>query len=265
MSNTIFFAWQLDTPVEDNKNFIWRALQDASLSLSNDARPELSPRPERDTEGVSGNPNVVQTIFNRIENCSVFVADLTFVATTNRGKKIPNPNVSLELGYAARSIGWDRTVLVMNNAFGGAEDLPFDIRQHRWPINYRITEQTQVRSKRYVSLTNVFIDALKACEDNILTRAREMFLALDTATFEIVAIFENTQVIPLPLPAKNMGETLISLQHNLAFRRLVDLGALVVVSEPAIGYSWSADGQRMIKEINRSQPSLLSAFRTHSS
>ena len=126
MANTIFFAWQLDIPSELNKDFIWRALQDAATNLVTDAQPELSPRPEKDTEGASGNPNIVETIFKRISECSIFVADLTFVAETTNGKKTPNPNVLLELGYAARCIGWDRTILVMNNTAGSGADLPFN-------------------------------------------------------------------------------------------------------------------------------------------
>lgn len=263
MPNTIFFAWQLDTSSEQNKDFIWKALQDAAINLADKAQPELSPRPEKDTEGVSGNPNIVQTIFKRIRECSIFVADLTFIAETTKGKKTPNPNVLLELGYAARSIGWDRTILVMNSAFGSGADLPFDILQHRWPIEYRLTEQTQVRDKRYASLRDVFVDALKACEEYTLTRAKEMFLALDTATFELVALFEHTSIIPIPLPAKTMGDHLIGLQRNLAFRRLVDLGAVRVIAEPEVGYAWTVDGRRMIREINTAQPNLLNILRTH--
>jgi hypothetical protein len=88
MPNTIFFAWQLDTSSEQNKDSIWKALQDAAINLADKAQPELSPRPEKDTEGVSGNPNIVQTIFKRIRECSIFVADLTFIAETTKGKKL---------------------------------------------------------------------------------------------------------------------------------------------------------------------------------
>ncbi len=263
MNNTIFFAWQLDTPSDLNKDFIWRALQDAAANLLDHAQPELSPRPEKDTEGISGNPNIVETIFRRISECSIFVADVTFVAETAKGKKTPNPNVLLELGYATRCISWDRTILVMNSTAGGGADLPFDMVQHRWPIEYKLTEYTQVRDKRYFSLTEALTVALKACEEYILTRAKDMFLALDTATFALVALFEKVSVIPIRLPAKTMGQTLTSLQENLAFRRLVDLGALRVISEPELGYGWTADGLRMIKEINSAQPKLLPMLRAH--
>ena len=37
----------------------------------------------------------------------------------------PNPNVFLELGYAAASIGWNRLILVQNTAFGDISTLSF--------------------------------------------------------------------------------------------------------------------------------------------
>lgn len=40
----------------------------------------------------------------------------------------PNPNVLVELGYAAHSLGWDRIIVVVNTAHGAIEELPFDFR-----------------------------------------------------------------------------------------------------------------------------------------
>jgi hypothetical protein len=94
MPNTVFFAWQLDTPSDHNKSFIWRALGDAVRIASPTAHAELAPRPETDTQGVPGSPNIVETIFNRIRACSVFVADLSFVGSTSNGRLTPNPNGS---------------------------------------------------------------------------------------------------------------------------------------------------------------------------
>jgi hypothetical protein len=44
---------------------------------------------------------------------------------------MPNPNVLIELGYAVKTLGWNRIVCVFNMAFGRVEDLPFDLRQRR--------------------------------------------------------------------------------------------------------------------------------------
>ena len=257
MANTVFFAWQLDTKIEDNRSFIWESIKLACAQLENEATPELSPRPERDTEGVPGTPNIVQTIFGKIDECSIFVADVSFIAKTNGGKLIPNPNVLLELGYAVKTIGWERTILVLNNAHGNADNLPFDMLQHRWPIEYRITSETKVREKRWNDLSSTLLEALKNCEGFSLTRAKKMMNALDTDTFSIVAIHENDGFIQMPMPARTMGELMNSVNHTASIRRLIDLGAIRVVDKPYFGYAWTTDGLLMIKEINKANPGML--------
>jgi hypothetical protein len=39
--------------------------------------------------------------------------------------------VLIELGYAIKSLGWSRIILVMNTAVGGPELLPFDLKTKR--------------------------------------------------------------------------------------------------------------------------------------
>ena len=264
MPNSVFFAWQNDTEPKDNKSFIWSSICESCNALRNDVLPELSPRPEKDTDGISGSPNIVQTIFKKIDQCSIFVADVTFVAKTENGKCIPNPNVLLELGYAVRTIGWERTILVLNNAYEKAENLPFDLLQHRWPIEYRVTSETKANEKRLesLSLNEALSSALKICERFSLNRAIEMMNSLDTDSLKIVADHENSGFIELLLPAKTMGETLISIVRTSALRRLMDLGAIKVVEEPYIGYGWTSDGLLMIREINKTHPKLLNLLRT---
>jgi hypothetical protein len=267
VANTAFFAWQLDTPSEHNKRFIWKALVQATQKVAEVREAELSPRPESDTQGVPGTPNIVQTIFERIRQCSVFVADMSFVGTTSggRGKKIPNPNVLIELGYASRSIGWDRTVLVLNEAYGPAGNLPFDILQHRWPIEYRVTNETQVRERKFDKLSSALESALKDCEQHALSRAREMAAALDTECLGFVARHETARLIDMPLPARTVGEHLTGINLVLVVRRLMQLGALEVVAVPDnVGYVWTHDGRNMIEQAKKLHPALLDVFRRHS-
>lgn len=265
MAHTAFFAWQLDTPAEQNKTFIWNALKDATAAVALSAVLEQSPRPESDTGGVPGSPNIVETIFKRIRNCAFFVADLTFTAKTDAGKCVPNPNVLIELGYAARSIGWERTILVLNQAYGKAKELPFDILQHRWPIEYRMSEQTQVGQRRFDQLSDALKAAIGSCEQHILTRAEEMANSLDTATLDVVARYGSSQFIDMQLPPRKAGEYLVSLDHILAIRQLISIGALHVTHAPAIGigYEWTYDGRRIIDVINMKQPIILKVFREH--
>lgn len=245
----IFFAWQLDTEPKNNKNYIWDSICSACNKLSNEIHPELSPRPEKDTEGVSGTPNIVQTIFNKIDQCSMFVADVTFIAETKDGKLLPNPNVLLELGYAVKTIGWERTVLVLNSAYGNASKLPFDMLQHRWPIEYKVTDKTEVRERRWEGLSDALEGAFSSCQQFTLERAIQMMKALDTDSFELVALNENNKLVEMPLPGKTMGEVLVGTGRTASFRRLIDLGAIRVVDKPNIGYGWTSDGLEMIKEM----------------
>ena len=260
MANTVFYAWQLDTPSEQNRTFIWNALVQAVKPLHVVGDIEASPRPETDTGGVSGSPNIIETIFKRIRNCSIFVADLTFTAKSERGKLSPNPNVLIELGYAARSVGWERTILVINEKYGSAQNLPFDILQHRWPIEYRMSENTKVGERRFDQLSEAVKSAIESCQKATLERADEMADSLDTATIDIIAQYEYADSIDIRLPAKTMGTLLSGLDHILAIRQLISLGALRV-SYPDVGYIWTYDGRRMIEALKRKHPLILDAVR----
>lgn len=44
-------------------------------------------------------------------------------------KKSPNPNVLVELGYAVKTLGWERVICLCNTDFG--KEYPFDIAHNR--------------------------------------------------------------------------------------------------------------------------------------
>lgn len=157
MSNhqTVFYSWQSDCPAKLNRNFIEAALKEAiakiavsEVALESASRNEI--KLDKDTAGVPGSPPITDTILKKIEVCSAFVADLTFVGVLkphlkNKGKKprqFSNPNVLLEHGYALRVHGHSRMIGVVNAAFGDdlERDLPFDLRHLRHPIRYVLRE-----------------------------------------------------------------------------------------------------------------------------
>jgi hypothetical protein len=53
------------------------------------------------------------------------------IVNPNTARPSPNPNVLIELGYAIAELGWENTILVMNGAYGGPDQLPFDLRGRR--------------------------------------------------------------------------------------------------------------------------------------
>lgn len=92
---------------------------------------------DRDTKNRTGAPDITTTIFEKIDDCDLFIADISIVNKPKcklfRGKSrpTPNPNVLLELGYAASTLGWDRVICVYNSDYSEMNALPFDLRQHR--------------------------------------------------------------------------------------------------------------------------------------
>jgi hypothetical protein len=141
MSTTIFFSWQADTPTTEGRNLIERALAEALDRISSDTSVEMAIRDieiDKDTKGVPGQPPIVETIFRKVDQCIIFLADLTFVGKRLDGRPTPNPNVLIEYGWALKSKGHHRIICVMNVAHGkpSAESLPFDLRHLRHPIQF---------------------------------------------------------------------------------------------------------------------------------
>ena len=119
---TVFYSWQSDLPNGSNRSFIERCLSKA-LSELKGAHPKLDPCLDRDTADVPGSPDIAATILDKIDNCSVFVCDVSIVQEGKRA--MPNPNVVFELGYAVQRLGWERVICVANTHFGAIERLPF--------------------------------------------------------------------------------------------------------------------------------------------
>jgi hypothetical protein len=111
MSFKIFYAWQSDRPNNCNRAFIRKALDKVANDLNAELKIEDALRPmeievDQDTQGVPGSPNIAETILQKISESDVFVGDLTFIGFSEKKnkkgnfKKLPNPNVMLEYGFA---------------------------------------------------------------------------------------------------------------------------------------------------------------------
>jgi hypothetical protein len=90
------------------------------------------------------------TILKKIENCEIFIPDVSFVARTDAGKLVPNPNVMIEFGFAVHARTHAAIMPVMNTTFGSPEQLPFDMRHLRHPIQYSIAGAASDSERRNV-------------------------------------------------------------------------------------------------------------------
>lgn len=132
---TIFYSWQSDLPGNETRNIIQDGIKDAVRLL----RDTVDIEADRDTKGEYGSPDIANTIFSKIDECDIFIADVSAVCkyevTDKDGnvktKYMPNPNVMLELGYATHVVGWDNVICVLNADYGAPEDMPFDIASRR--------------------------------------------------------------------------------------------------------------------------------------
>ena len=127
---TVFYSWQSDLPNATNRGLIQQALERAAKTIGSDDSLTVDPVLDRDTQNVPGAPDIAHTIFQKIDKAAVFVADVSII-NPGLGRPTPNPNVLIEVGYALKTLGAPRTVLVANTATGPVEALPFDLRTKR--------------------------------------------------------------------------------------------------------------------------------------
>jgi hypothetical protein len=159
---SVFYSWQSDSPTKSNRYFIADCVERATKKAG--IACEQSLRFDSDTQGEAGTPDIPKVVLEKISSVAIFVGDVTLVgkATMSKSflarlfrrfikrqksldnrKMLPNPNVLLELGYAAHCLGWDRVILVMNSHFGPPEYLPFDLKHRRFPISYYLLPITR--------------------------------------------------------------------------------------------------------------------------
>lgn len=127
----VFYSWQSDLIGKDTRNFIGEVIKNAVKFLSN----TVTVIPDRDTQGELGSPNIETTIFQKIDECDLFIADLSIVCeyedSSGNKKYAPNPNVLIELGYAVKVLSWERVICFVNTDYGKETELPFDLNHHR--------------------------------------------------------------------------------------------------------------------------------------
>ncbi len=162
MKRVVFYSWQSDLPNATNRTLIEAALKDAAKEIAADDGVDIEPVIDRDTQGVAGAPDIGKTIFKKIADADLFVADISYIGKSKHKKRqLPNPNVLVELGYALRAMDEERLVLVFNTAYGKPEDLPFDLKMKRL-LTYSSAEGDTDRSAAKTELTKDFKAALLA-------------------------------------------------------------------------------------------------------
>jgi hypothetical protein len=253
---TIFYAWQSDRPERANRYLIRDAAGDAINELGRDAELADSPRLDHDTAGLSGTPDIANAILKKIEDSGAFIADLTFVGRTDpsdckKEKLLPNPNVLLEFGYAARSIGWERIISVMNIAYGQPTELIFDLLHRRFPVTYDLltTDSDSSREARK-ALTQRLKHAIKAVLENDMRSADDAIRSIDVDCLHLMHDTHGRE-----FSDSQSGDGSIAtfrIIRKLTIQRLLDLRLLHADFDPRqnlYAYHWTYKGKLVLAKL----------------
>jgi hypothetical protein len=185
----VFWSWQSDTPGKTGRHFVRDALGAAIERLK--LTPEIEEPTARearsamhldqDRKGIPGSPDLARVILEKIEQSAVFVADVTSVGITTtqpeetQPKKVINPNVAIELGYALHALGDRAFLMVMNEHYGSRADLPFDLQSKAGPIIFRLPPDADRKTIAAASrqLTAQLAEALELCIAQHVERVRQ--------------------------------------------------------------------------------------------
>ncbi len=178
MEDKIFYSWQSDCPNKTNRGFIQDALKKSVKALKKNKSISVEPVIDRDTAGVAGSPNIVESIFSKIDNASVFVCDvsITYKNTSIENKFSPNPNVLVELGYAIRTLGWSRIIMIVNTDLSDPKNLPFNI-DHNRVLQYSTKPNPKDKPTPKQDLSSTLTNALELIfntEGSITSNAEEV-------------------------------------------------------------------------------------------
>lgn len=169
MKLNIFYSWQSDLPNNKNRGLINDSMNNAMKKVFKDNKAISEYKIESDSRNESGTPDLVASIFSKIDVCDIFICDISIVNSCNEPvenefRKMPNPNAMIELGYASKSLGWSNIICIYNSEFAQIEDLPFDIR-FRKPLTYNTSydkleqkkQLTRLLEKKIVEIINTRI------------------------------------------------------------------------------------------------------------
>lgn len=154
---TVFLAWQSDLDKKFTRNAIRSGLGAAVTRIANDEHSPAYGKTilvDEATRDVPGSPNIPEEIKKKILAADIFVADVSIVEkrTQQPGEGMPNSNVVFELGFAAATLGWERIVLLLNDAYGAVKTLPFDFDRHR-TTPYTLSESAGTKADLIAKLS----------------------------------------------------------------------------------------------------------------
>ena len=188
----VFYSWQSDLPNNTNRGLIKDSIESALEKIRESVKTITEIDLVSDSRNDMGTPDLVASIFGKIDSCDIFIADISIINPNDINRKTPNPNVLIELGYAAKSIGWERIICIFNTENNKIEDLPFDIRFRR-PIWYnssevRVSVKKSLSKRIYDSILEIIEGQILDKKEYLITK-RKVDLGMQAILFDFCKIF----------------------------------------------------------------------------
>ena len=185
MTLNIFFSWQVETDLQgfNNKAFLIECINSAIKIVENKgALKGIRLKLVEGLREVSGNPEIAPLMFSQIDDCDIFIGDMTTAQRIcNRLEKFRNkkclyfrysPNCNV-YGEYNRALGlhpefWRQVILLQNDTNKIPEEdksvIPFDTRHRRWPITFTLidnSEESKCEAKK--NILKVLPEAIQRC------------------------------------------------------------------------------------------------------
>lgn len=145
---TIFYSWQ-NKHRKANRFFIEDCLKRVVKEVSQEQSIKI--HLNQDSRTKAGASDISAEIFSSIDNSEIFVADVSLI------NSVPNPNVMVELGYAAAKLKWDNLLLIMNENSGIVDSLPFDLRGRK-TVLYKLDEKDDKKDARAILCSQIKVN-----------------------------------------------------------------------------------------------------------
>jgi len=176
---SVFYSWQSDLDIDNNRKAIRMTLKKTTIDIEEDIEG-IDINLDEATRDIPGSPDIPLTIFDKISATDIFVCDLTTINSYSPKdkRKVPNPNVLIELGYAIAILGWGRIIMLFNKAYGDfPKDLPFDIAKRRI-IDFKIENKSDNNGKGNLKF------ALKAAIKTIIEKKPQKTFEKNNLSFK---------------------------------------------------------------------------------
>lgn len=251
----VFYSWQSDLEGKSTKYFIRGCIDTAIAKVKAESIDAVR---DEATRGVTGAPDIVSTLLRKIDDCDLFVADVSLSFSAGSGtqtKQSPNPNVLFELGYAVKTLGWERVICVSNKSFG--DSYPFDIEHNR------ITFYSPAKDGEKNRLVRIIEETIRDLQ-NCPPRAKEGFAMHLVGSYDFAAkeVVQTLTPIELKSQAQYVAHT-NELQEEC--RRLVDriqrLTYRPDTGKERASIDVEKDHETSRKSINGRKPSIDDAVR----